>query len=130
MKTKITALLALSLSACGPIYDTRYSFIPPESQVGRACIYQCENGRQSCLQLEQIKYDNCLDRSRYEQERCQNQLEWEGKKEKWYDCLGESCSNDTDRCDQNYRSCYLSCGGDVKEENVCIANCDQAPRHK
>ena len=42
-------LLAL-LSACGPIYDTQYSLVPPTSIEGRRCVGQCQQNRTICRQ--------------------------------------------------------------------------------
>ncbi len=120
---------ALALSSCGPIYDTVYDFTPPESNAGRACIYQCENSRGQCRQLEEYRADDCERRSDYEVERCEREI-WrrKGREPKWYECGGESCSANLDRCDEQYRSCYQSCGGRIRSETRCVANCDQIPQ--
>ena len=106
------------------------SFIPPSSSGGQACIYQCENGRQQCLQLDQYRVQNCETNAQYERDRCIADI-WarKNREPKWYECGGDSCSEDTDRCDTVYRSCYQSCGGQVIQETKCIANCDQIPRN-
>lgn len=120
-------LLSIVVTSCGPLYDTRYDFVPPESSSGRACVYQCENSKSSCLQLAEYRKRDCEDRADYEYERCQDDIARRGKKEKWYDCFRDSCEDGSDRCNEQYLSCYRSCGGDVKVSQVCIANCDQIP---
>jgi len=41
MKRTIVFLLAALLAACGPIYETRYDFIPPNSSQGMMCVQNC-----------------------------------------------------------------------------------------
>lgn len=115
----------LFCSGCGPVYDTRYSFIPPTDPVGRSCIFQCENSRMQCNQIEELTKMNCEQRARQEQQACQWRMEMRGEKEHWYDCTAESCSTDTEQCDSMYRSCYESCGGRVEAQTVCVMNCGQ-----
>ncbi len=122
--------LLLGSTGCGPMYDTRYTFVPPESQSGRTCTFQCENSKMQCQQIEQMRNDTCEERARIEQQQCQWNMQMQGKKEKWYDCGLSSCSEDTERCESQYRSCFQMCGGTVRSETVCIANCDQIPRQE
>lgn len=121
-------MLALGLTSCGPIYDTQYQFIPPESSQGRMCTYHCEESQQQCRRLEEIEADRCNERAEYDRRECERDL-WERKQRnpKWYECGGGSCSANYDRCDQMYRSCFESCGGEVRQEVRCVANCDAVP---
>ena len=41
-------LVTLMLSACGPIYQTRYSYFPPTATKGKMCINQCLLNSQQC----------------------------------------------------------------------------------
>ena len=118
----------LLLGACGPIYDTQYRFTPPESGQGVSCIYQCENSKLQCRQLEEYRADDCTRRAQYEAQRCEADI-WrqKGRAPKWYECGSSSCSPEYDRCETQYRSCYQSCGGRVDAQTVCVANCDQIP---
>lgn len=123
----LAAAVAL-LSGCGPIYDTQYTFIPPDDGNGRACVYQCENGKQQCEELEELKEESCEERAEAEYARCEERIyRRKGRDPKWNECYRESCSSDSERCETNYRSCYQSCGGKVNAETVCVANCDQIP---
>lgn len=117
----------MTLVGCGPMFQTQYTYVPPSSETGRTCVFQCENSRYQCQQLEEMRKERCEEDARREQERCQWQLAMRGKEEKWYDCPTASCSADTERCDGMYRSCYQSCGGRVDAKTVCVANCDQIP---
>lgn len=120
--------IALAISSCGPIYDTTYQFIPPNSEGGRACVYQCENSRSQCRQIEDLRVDRCEQDSRYEQRRCEDDVyRREGRGPKWHECGGLVCTPEYDRCDDQYRSCYQSCGGTVQAETRCVANCEKVP---
>lgn len=122
------ALALLTLIGCGPIYDTQYQFTPPDDGNGRACIYQCENGREQCTELEELREESCENRAESEYQRCADNIyRRKGRDPKWNECYRESCSSDTERCENSYRSCYQSCGGKVRAETVCVANCDQIP---
>ena len=120
--------LVFIFTSCGPVYQDQYTYLPPESPEGRSCIFQCENSKQSCQQLEEMNYQHCEERSRWERERCERKNERKGKKEKWYDCWGSSCSKNLERCDSMYVSCYRSCGGTVNVTNVCVSGCEQAAK--
>ena len=121
--------LSLCLSSCGPIYNTDYQFSPPRSEGGRACIFQCEQGRMQCRQIEELQARRCEDNSRYEQQRCRDDLRYnENRSPKWYECNEDSCDPNYGRCDDIYRACYQSCGGEVNSVTRCVANCDQAGR--
>ena len=120
------AYLTLSSVGCGPMYETRYSFTPPKSANGRTCIFQCDNSRMQCRNFEEMHKSNCEMRGQLEEQRCENDIRYrEGREPKWYECSTSSCSADYDRCDEIYRGCYQMCGGEVRSETVCVANCDQ-----
>ncbi|MBP9837783.1 MAG: hypothetical protein KBC84_03630 [Proteobacteria bacterium] len=127
-KTLFFFFLSTVLYSCGPIYDTQYQFIPPDSPQGRACIYQCENSKSQCHELERYRSDDCEYRAKLDQQRCEDDV-WRrtGKAPKWYECGAESCSPNSDRCDGDYRHCYEMCGGRVDARTVCVANCQAVP---
>ncbi len=116
--------VTLGLAACGPIYETRYSFTPPPTPEGRVCLLQCDQIRLQCRQFEDMKKENCEQQNRWEREhyeRCKNA----GRK----DCRYPStyCSTNYDRCEEQYRICFQTCGGRVDATTVCVANCEQIP---
>lgn len=125
---KLIYLSFLATVSCGPIYDTKYNFIPPTSSEGRACIFQCENSRSQCIELENYRNQDCQQRSDYDQRRCEDDIRYrEGREPKWYECGSNSCSVDQERCESQFRYCYQSCGGRVDAQTVCVANCQGAP---
>ena len=129
---KISSLLVLAfvlggVSACGPVYHTDYAFRPPKSAEGRSCVFQCEQSRQQCRQIEDMQQDNCQNRSYWENARCEDDIRRrKGREPKWYECGTDSCSADYDRCDDSYRSCYQSCGGEVQTNTYCVSGCEKA----
>ena len=134
-QTKIKELMRLWLAAglvsCGPVYQTDYIFTPPDSDSGYHCTVQCESSKQTCLQLEEIRYERCEERAERDYYWCErNKIFSFDKKGRrvcvsncW--CYRESCYRDEETCDENYRSCYQSCGGSVESRTVCISNCEQ-----
>ncbi len=127
LNSRIAAiLLLLGLCSCGPIYETRHSFTPPKSAEGRNCTFQCQTVKMQCQQIEEMQEQRCNENARWQQRRCQQDLENRGKKERWYDCGLETCTADSERCEETYRSCYQSCGGRVDSTSVCTYNCEKA----
>lgn len=135
--TLCLGLLAL-LSACGPIYDTQYSLIPPASVEGRRCVGQCQQNRTICRQSCTISQQACLNDARtralYEYQAYVSRQTAEKQPikksvsdfERTYGCGTNSCE---DRCEANYRDCFGGlCGGQVVAQKVCTAFCDEAPR--
>lgn len=117
-------LFCAALSACGPVYDTQYTFLPPEDSTGRACVFQCDNSKLQCQQLQDQSAELCESRAEREYDRCVDKY---GEKK----CYRDYCSSsDHERCETQYRSCYQSCGGNVRSETVCVAFCDGAPSKK
>ncbi|MCB0323833.1 MAG: hypothetical protein KDD69_09680 [Bdellovibrionales bacterium] len=125
-------LLVLLSTGCSPVYQTDYTFTPPESSEGRACVFQCENTKLQCQQLQQSRYDLCLQRAELAYQNC------EARKIYRYDydkgeakcvencfCYRESCSVDTTSCDAQHRACYQTCGGGVSSRTYCVSNCEE-----
>ncbi len=131
MNTNYFFVLSASvlMFGCGPVFRTNYTYTPPESSHGRACVYSCDTTKVNCEHLERMREENCDERARLEKERCERDFELRGKKPKWSDCWSSSsCSANLDHCHQLYVSCYQSCGGKVRSEEVCVSNCDKIQR--
>lgn len=126
----IMALVGM-LTACGPIYNTEYSFVPPKSDIAKMCTAQCIQGKNDCEQSCRVDNDNCRMRAQqnamfeykqYKEDRKRMGLPI-NKSVNDFD-RSSSCSNSC-RCESTYRACYSACGGEVLEHKVCVAFCDK-----
>ena len=119
-------LLVMSLNACGPIYDTNYKFTPPTNPQGKRCTEQCPEIKEECLELEEIRKEDCDEINRRHVEDCTEKLAREKNRgPKWTECGNiRGCGISQEKCEEAYRSCYRSCGGQIQAEKVCIANCE------
>lgn len=118
------------LPACGPVFRTNYSYVPPKGQMGQMCISQCIQSQSTCNQMCEMKNQNCRMQAR------QNALlEYEIYKRDHNNQGGHRTIDSFDRgswtcnqgcgCEDTYRSCYTACGGQVIANTVCVANCDK-----
>lgn len=127
----LTALLA----ACGPIYDTEYTYTPPPGARGQACVSSCEADKSACAyscrretQECQNEKERVADREyrRYERWRRDQNLPVEKSRYDFmpsYSCPWESdCTN---VCEAEYRACYTGCGGRIDARQVCVMGCNQ-----
>lgn len=113
----ITGLAALCLTACGPIYDTKYSYVPPKDTTGIMCVTSCGMTRSNCQQMEFMNKERCEERHEDDYRWC---LKHNDKKD---DCYRTSCSSNTEHCTEEYNTCYQSCGGTINSQQVCTAFC-------
>lgn len=130
--SKLGLFIALAfLASCGPRYETIHEYAAPQSAEGRQCVFQCENTKLQCAQLEDMRLLNCQDRAENTYERCQltSELKYNsclatgGKY-----CIREYCVKQTcgyrGTCTNQYNRCFGICGGEVTTRQVCVANCD------
>jgi hypothetical protein len=111
------------LSGCGSLYETNYSYIKPNSPQGVICTVQCENTRLQCVQNKELEKQNCETNKRLDNIEYDQCVAAKGKDKcsrNW-----TYCSADTSSCKTAYNNCYTACGGQVKTERVCVANCDK-----
>lgn len=134
---RIAAMIGLAalLTACGPIYDTTYTYSPPTSARGQACVSACEadqsGGRYECRQRTQDcerQKDLIADReyNRYVRYRQQQGLPVDRNRSSFaptYSCPWESeC---TDVVEAQYRACFTGCGGRIQATQTCVMGCNQ-----
>ena len=144
MKTFLILVLSSLLIACGPVYETKITYVTPTDAQGKSCASKCEKDRVSCQQKCDNKYDACMretrliNQNRYLEEKNQY-LEKKNLckgKEKDKDCqhLREpymsSYVNDSDcrkncNCQPNFERCFEICGGKVIKEARCVSDCDK-----
>lgn len=137
MLARLAAFLGLTvlLTACGPIYNTEYTYSPPSSARGQACVARCEadqsQSRYECRRRTQDcenEKARIADReySRYVRWRQQQNLPVDRNRSSFepnYSCPWESeC---TDVVDAQYRACFTSCGGRIDAQQVCVMGCNQ-----
>ncbi|WP_448206825.1 hypothetical protein [Azospirillum sp. sgz302134] len=127
-------LLLLPLSACGPMYDTQYTMVPPRSAEGRMCVMSCQQGQNFCRQSCQMEQQSCRADARerammdYRAYVHTQTVERKPIKKSPSDfersCSTSSCES---RCESDHRQCYVDCGGQVIARQVCTFNCDKVP---
>lgn len=116
------------LSGCGPIYSTKYRYIPPQDIWGKQCVTECSRISEAC-------YSNAEYRASQERMQCQQSASI-----RYAACIAsaktdaarKNCSQhancnqiaDTSRCDADYRHCYSNCGGIVEAHQVCEFGCN------
>ena len=104
------ALVAL-LAGCTSI---RYEYFPPNTDQGRFCITQCAGIREMCLgnEIQRAQYDQAICEQRAESQ-YRSCLRHADSKKEAKQCYRHSCysSENTWRCDEDYRRCFVNCGG-------------------
>lgn len=120
-RLSVTALCTLILSACSFV---RYEYHPPVTEAGRQCAVQCAAIREMCISNENFRAQNdraaCEQRNHWNYQRCIKRAD---DKDDAKACARSQpmcwASPNTFRCEENYRSCFVSCGGQInviKEE--------------
>ena len=131
---KFGSLLLLALvTACGPVYQTSYEVVPPQSETGRMCANNCLMLKQNCEQTCRIEEAHCTERARLMERN--DYLEYvavqtaSGKPVKrsgptsrrYYDCSQDACYA---ACAGNYNICHTNCGGQIIPHTTCTAFCE------
>lgn len=126
-----------------PRYRTNIIRTPPSSAQGRQCLNQCDATRLQCESVQSSEFSRC-EANRAQQARdCQR----EASDARSY-CLRNRapacdlsysntlglcqqriavCRHDTSRCDTLSDRCFVRCGGKIRTESVCVANCGPTP---
>lgn len=113
----------LFLAGCGPVYKTEYSYRPPQSPQGQACIMQCDNMKRQCYIYEDFRVRACEDENRIarlEYERCLSM-----NYDRCWDMSSFCSSADYRHCDEEYRLCYQNCGGLITSREICVSGCEK-----
>jgi|WetSurMetagenome_2_1015567.scaffolds.fasta_scaffold11899_3 hypothetical protein len=143
---KIFLILVLSnfLIACGPVYETKITYITPVDVQGKSCAAKCESDRSICQQICDNNHDTCMRETRlikqnlYLEEKNQYLEKKNLCKDKDKD---KSCQNlrepymsayvsDSDcrkdcSCQMSFERCFEICGGKVLKETRCVSDCDK-----
>lgn len=121
--------LAALLAACGPMYQTTYSFKPPKNFQGRQCVNRCLNARNRCnFRCERLNQDcrqQALNAARPQYRAYRRRQRWSGKPVTMSlnDFADFSACQANCGCQPNYRQCYSNCGGQVIPFTRCVAFC-------
>jgi hypothetical protein len=109
----ILSCLALSNQGCKPIYQTEYTYTPPQTRWGASCINKCLANRSRCKLSCQRNYQSCVKHGRHFDEKANTDF---------YDFsyCKEKCG-----CDEDYRLCYGQCGGGITAHRKCIYFCSK-----
>src|SRR5688572_29762132 len=66
MKKFKLLILAVLLASCGPMYQTNYEIVPPQSETGRMCANNCLLSKSYCEQSCRMEQSHCESRARLE----------------------------------------------------------------
>ena len=123
-------LITSFITACGPMYTTTYSYVGPKDTKGQMCVMQCQQSKSLCQRLCSSESENCKSRAmgdaRFKYEEYLSERRSQGKTAEknmnsFYDSseCGRTCN-----CDDDYRSCFQLCGGQVIPQTTCTAFCN------
>ncbi len=120
MSNTYTALVLIaSLMLCG-CESTSYILKPPVSDQGRLCVAQCAANKESCrgheTQRAQREKAICERTADTVFQACMSKATTKDM-EKECEKKRKGCWSyeDFDRCDSEYRECFVLCGGSVEE---------------
>ena len=122
------------LTACGPIYQTTYSYTAPDALVPRACIQACGDVWTDCHTRAYLKVSSCESSAKRDQEkkfqeykrtREKNNRKVEHDSSFFNNGSCNTLKSDLDqKCKNRYDNCYTSCGGTITPIKTCILFCD------
>jgi len=110
------AFFVTMLTACSFI---RYEYYPPASDSGRQCVVQCAAVREMCVSNENYRAQNdraaCEQRNNWNYQQCMRRADTKDEAKSCSRTQQMCWSNaNTYRCEENYRSCYVNCGGRIE----------------
>jgi hypothetical protein len=128
----VTAVI--TLSGCGPTYQTQYRYQTPSSWQGRNCVNQCLSQRTSCL--TQCASQNQACRGMADLEALPAYANYAHNQQQAglpayqnvNDFANTSQCNSDCGCHNTYRDCFSNCGGVVTAYTVCTAFCPPTPK--
>ncbi len=118
------------LTACPtqPVWDVQFDYKPPPDSQS-ACVEGCNKTARltglQCTTCNQGEYNRQTREFYQAKMKCTNQtcrdlLELIRPREgTHYEVCNDQCDDDKAK----FNACYVGCGGEVKESNVCVSNC-------
>jgi hypothetical protein len=110
MKKLLSILLVCCLTACS---STTYKYQAPTSEVGGACVVQCNSMRQMCADNNRGLL-TCSSNKSNNHSQCMKKANKNSAAER--SCLDAYYANAcpvVSNCEANYRRCHEQCGGRV-----------------
>lgn len=120
------ALVVCAVTGCGPVYNTEYLYNPPADPQSRACIAQCNTNKMLCRGNADLKAENerlrCDLQANGDYDRCLNRAVNDAARAQ---CVKRSCYSTAESaiCEDDFRTCFQTCGGVVESRQVCSFNC-------
>ena len=123
------------IAACGPIYNTTYTYVAPDSLSTRECVQDCKEETQDCVSRTERYYRMCEREDkdmaedafrRYRRAREEQKLPL--KKSVWdFKSMGRSSyqSEHKAQCNAHYDACFTGCGGQIIPKRECVMFCDE-----
>jgi hypothetical protein len=134
-KPLLALLVPWLIASCGPLYNTTYTYVAPDSVSTRECIQDCRAATQDCVSLAEHYYRMCESEDedmaedafrRYRRAREEQKLPL--KKSLW-DFKGMNCSSyGSERkaqCNAHYDACFTGCGGQIIPKRECVMFCEE-----
>jgi hypothetical protein len=110
-------LAMLALASCSKPEPPRYTYVPPDTQEGRACVTQCAGSMDSCRSSEQQRFHVCEYKRQRDMRAYQKCSQASGSA--FCQQPPASCpAMDLYGCEATYRSCYETCGGKVTTQEA------------
>lgn len=130
----VAAILLAStlMTACGPVYSTSYSFVPPQSHRGRRCVNRCIPQKSvcqnNCSMLKQACHmqANAIAEPAYQAYLTQMRKQGAAPNRTIRYFADYSSCRDRCGCQANYNQCYTNCGGQIVPHTVCTMFCGKA----
>lgn len=115
IKFTAVALALLALSGCT---TTRYEYVLPATEHGRICITQCAGVQETCrgneMQRAQWEKAGCERRNESTYRACISRADSKDDVKKCDKHRGYCSANEnTWRCEEDYRQCFVNCGGRI-----------------
>jgi hypothetical protein len=130
-----TLIVSWLVGACGPLYQTTYTYVAPDSVSTRECVQDCTEETQDCVARTEHYYWMCEREDedmaehafrRYRRAREEQKLPV--KKSVW-DFKSMGCSSYQSehkaQCNAHYDACFTGCGGQIIPKRECVMFCDE-----
>ena len=112
----LIVVMSLLLASCTYL---RYEYDPPATEGGRQCVVQCSAVREMCMSGESQRAFNdryfCQQNQNRNYQYCLRSAENKNEARKCFNNQSACfASPNTYRCDEGYRACFVTCGGQIQ----------------